>query len=245
MFYFNFSVCAPFDPVFFTQPDSLLPNVYDPQQLNRYMFERANPYGNVDEDGHLPHIVAAGLIGAGIGGIIGGGAYLFSHHRSGKSMSWGGFLGSVGGGAVSGGVAGAVGAAALPLLAIAGINAGAGAIDQMIVNWAEGEDIFQSNVLTTAGMSFGLSYAGGKIASKIMSGSGSNPNSHLWKLKYMPSWFTTKTGQTFMGSQFSSQMINSIGTQGIFGLQQSIQADNTKKTSSSGGGSTYMDPDWG
>ncbi len=36
----------------FTQPDSLLPNVYDPQQLNRYSFERNNPYGNKDETGH-------------------------------------------------------------------------------------------------------------------------------------------------------------------------------------------------
>ena len=36
----------------FTQPDTLLPNVYDPQQLNRYAFERGNPYGNVDPTGH-------------------------------------------------------------------------------------------------------------------------------------------------------------------------------------------------
>ena len=28
----------------FTQPDSLLPNVYDPQQLNRYSYARNNPY---------------------------------------------------------------------------------------------------------------------------------------------------------------------------------------------------------
>src|SRR3989339_23812 len=36
-----------------TQPDSLLPDVYDPQQLNRYSFERNNPYKNKDPDGNL------------------------------------------------------------------------------------------------------------------------------------------------------------------------------------------------
>ncbi len=36
----------------FLQPDTLIPNVYDPQSLNRYMFERGNPYGNKDEKGH-------------------------------------------------------------------------------------------------------------------------------------------------------------------------------------------------
>ena len=36
----------------FLKADSMLPDVYDPQQLNRYMFERGNPYGGIDVDGH-------------------------------------------------------------------------------------------------------------------------------------------------------------------------------------------------
>jgi hypothetical protein len=36
----------------FLQPDTLIPNVYDPQSLNRYSFERNNPYKNMDETGH-------------------------------------------------------------------------------------------------------------------------------------------------------------------------------------------------
>jgi RHS repeat-associated protein len=36
----------------FTQPDTLIQNVYDPQSLNRYMFERGNPYGVLDPTGH-------------------------------------------------------------------------------------------------------------------------------------------------------------------------------------------------
>ncbi|MBN2052828.1 hypothetical protein JW756_04965 [Candidatus Woesearchaeota archaeon] len=35
----------------FTQPDNSLPNAYDPQQLNRYMFERGNPYKFTDPTG--------------------------------------------------------------------------------------------------------------------------------------------------------------------------------------------------
>src|SRR3989344_2305953 len=36
----------------FTKPDSILPNLYDPQLLNRYAFERNNPYIFVDETGN-------------------------------------------------------------------------------------------------------------------------------------------------------------------------------------------------
>lgn len=36
----------------FTQPDTLIQDVYDPQTLNRYSFERGNPYKYTDESGH-------------------------------------------------------------------------------------------------------------------------------------------------------------------------------------------------
>lgn len=44
----------------FLQPDTLIPNTYDPQSLNRYMFERGNPYKNVDPTGHKPESHTAG-----------------------------------------------------------------------------------------------------------------------------------------------------------------------------------------
>jgi len=37
----------------FTQPDTLIQNVYDPQMLNRYAFERNNPYKYTDPNGHI------------------------------------------------------------------------------------------------------------------------------------------------------------------------------------------------
>lgn len=41
----------------FTQPDAGINNVYDPQNLNRYAFERNNPYKYVDENGKNPLLV--------------------------------------------------------------------------------------------------------------------------------------------------------------------------------------------
>src|SRR3989344_4436976 len=57
----------------FTQPDAVLSNVYDPQSLNRYSFERNNPYKYVDEDGkviNLPVALGAGLLGGVVTGAI-------------------------------------------------------------------------------------------------------------------------------------------------------------------------------
>jgi hypothetical protein len=40
----------------FAQPDSIIPNVYDPQNLNRYSFERNNPLISRDDTGHFVFI---------------------------------------------------------------------------------------------------------------------------------------------------------------------------------------------
>jgi RHS repeat-associated protein len=37
----------------FEQPDTIIQNVYDPQGLNHYSFERNNPYGRTDPSGHI------------------------------------------------------------------------------------------------------------------------------------------------------------------------------------------------
>ena len=48
--YFGARYYDPGKPKRWTQPDSLLPDVYDPQQLNRYAFERNNPYRYTDPE---------------------------------------------------------------------------------------------------------------------------------------------------------------------------------------------------
>lgn len=47
-----------------------MPNIYDPQQLNRYSYVRNNPYKYTDPDGNVINLVA-GAIGAGVGAGIG------------------------------------------------------------------------------------------------------------------------------------------------------------------------------
>lgn len=46
----------------FNQPDTLIQNVYDPQMLNRYMFERGNPYKYTDPTGHIIPLAVVGAI---------------------------------------------------------------------------------------------------------------------------------------------------------------------------------------
>ena len=58
---FNFRKYNPEIGVF-TQPDAVVPNVYDPQSLNRYRFERNNPYKYVDKDGKIPVIAIPAIV---------------------------------------------------------------------------------------------------------------------------------------------------------------------------------------
>ena len=52
----------------FMAADSLLPDVYDPQQLNRFAYVRNNPIKLVDPDGHIAMLVAA-AVGAVVGAV--------------------------------------------------------------------------------------------------------------------------------------------------------------------------------
>jgi len=60
----------------FAQADTLLPDAYDPQQLNRYAYVRDNPYKYTDPDGHIPLPIAAGLAA----GVI---AFAFTYYQTG------------------------------------------------------------------------------------------------------------------------------------------------------------------
>ena len=50
----------------FTQPDTLIQNVYDPQNLNRYAFERNNAYRYTDPTGHIIPLLQGVAIGLSV-----------------------------------------------------------------------------------------------------------------------------------------------------------------------------------
>jgi RHS repeat-associated protein len=60
---YNFRLYNPSAYIFGT-PDSLIQNVYDGQSLNRYMFERGNPYARIDPTGHSDKITNQGSVNA-------------------------------------------------------------------------------------------------------------------------------------------------------------------------------------
>ncbi len=67
----------------FISPDSLLPNIYDPQQLNRFAYTRNNPLKYTDPIGHIPALAipvaifafdyaASTALGVTLGIVVGG-----------------------------------------------------------------------------------------------------------------------------------------------------------------------------
>ena len=69
----------------FTQPDSAINNLYDPHSLNRYSFERRNPYKYTDPDGHFGVLIIAGALG--LAALISFGMSYFESSSSGGSFS--------------------------------------------------------------------------------------------------------------------------------------------------------------
>src|SRR6185437_11975452 len=92
--------------------------IEDPQVLEVYGYARNNPTTHIDPDGRFAHI----LIGALVGGGIGGGAYLVKAAITGQ-FSWRGALAATGGGAAAGAIAAAT--AGVGLL-VSGVASGIG-----------------------------------------------------------------------------------------------------------------------
>lgn len=89
----------------FTQADTLIPDVYNPQALNRYSYCYNNPLKYEDPDGHIP-LLATALIGATIGAIgYGGYSAITQYVRTGQ-VDWNDVGKSIVVGAVTGGLIG-------------------------------------------------------------------------------------------------------------------------------------------
>lgn len=89
-------------------PNSAGASLYNPQSWNAYSYTLNNPLKYIDPDGDVA--VPAALVGAGVGGVVGGGFELgrqmFANGFSLSSVKWGRVGTAFVGGAISGGIAG-------------------------------------------------------------------------------------------------------------------------------------------
>lgn len=134
----------------------------DPQLLNVYAYARNNPTTHVDQDGRLPHI----LIGALVGAVIGGGAYLVKAAIT-KDFSVKGAIAATAGGAVAGAVAAATGGASL--LVQGAVSGVAGGIAQRGIETGSLSKTLSPTAIALDG-ALGAAGAGvGKVAAKVAS----------------------------------------------------------------------------
>ena len=93
-----------YDPLLsrWTQPDTIIPSQTDPLSWDRFAYTCNNPVKYNDPSGHCPWCIG-GLV---LGGIAGAVIYASTSLASGREMSAGGFLTSVGMGAVGGALLG-------------------------------------------------------------------------------------------------------------------------------------------
>lgn len=92
----------------FTQPDTIIPNVYNPQNLNRYSYCLNNPMTYTDPDGHVavPVFLVTGLLGAAAGGTVAFGFSIAIQYAQTGDIDTKLLLAHTAGGVVAGGVTG-------------------------------------------------------------------------------------------------------------------------------------------
>ncbi|UVT16491.1 MAG: RHS repeat-associated core domain-containing protein [Nitrospira sp.] len=128
----------------FIAPDTIVPDLHDPQSLNRYTYASNNPFRYTDPTGHCPWCIViaigviAGAVSSGIqsdwdleatlvGGVIGGASAAAGYGTFGPASAAFASLGDIGAGIAGGAVAGAVAGGTSGILAnMAGYNVNIG-----------------------------------------------------------------------------------------------------------------------
>jgi RHS repeat-associated protein len=90
-----------------TDPNGAGASLFDPQTWNSYSYVNNRPLSYIDPDGDIPIPVITGLAGAGVGALVsGGGEVVKQYAQEGRITNWGKVGTAIGGGALSGGLAG-------------------------------------------------------------------------------------------------------------------------------------------
>jgi RHS repeat-associated protein len=132
----------------FTQPDDIIQNVYNPQDLNRYSYVRNNPIRYTDPSGHIAWVP---IIIIGAGAAYGGTEAIASYELENPSASWQQKLGV---GAIGAATGALTTTAALygssTIVASAVVGGTLSGAQQMFTNAVSGKPVFQTNVFTQA-----------------------------------------------------------------------------------------------
>ena len=215
---FNFRKCKPEWGCLFLQPDTLVPNRYDPQQLNRYSYAKSNPYKYKDESGHFPVLIAAAAL---IGGVYNTVQYYATHDNP-----------TLGGAATYFATGAAQGALLTTNIVLLGGVAILGEVAERI---ADDESLTENKFDYFAEGAFAI--AGGKLVKEFL------PNPVGAKnINYFSSVFTKKSGQQFITNQLIENIGISAGQNAYYNNPNTLNiADNSNKASLSlgGGGGTY------
>lgn len=165
-----------YDPTIgrFIQPDTIIPEPYNPQTLNRYSYCDNNPLNYTDPSGHFAWFVAA-IIGAIIGGIMGG---ISAAQQGGNVFAGilvGAIVGAISAVAMAGAAQYAQGLSFGSRVGLMSLMGGAtGAANGAATGWAGGAGS-GSGILRSAGWGGLIGLGMGAISGAMMGGSNSTP----------------------------------------------------------------------
>lgn len=170
----------------FQQPDTIM-EVYDPQSLNRYSFEKNNPYKHKDDTGHFPVLIAAAAL---IGGIYN----TVQYYRTHDNPTLGGAATYFTTGAVQGGL----------FAANAAFVVGAALLSEVAERAVDGRSLTEdsSDYLIKGALAFGVAKLG-EFLTPIPKGAKN--------IKSFTSLFTKKSGKQFILNQLGAQVAYSNG----------------------------------
>jgi RHS repeat-associated protein len=187
----------------FTQPDSIIQDIYDPQGLNRYSFEDNTPYNRQDPTGHCPWCIAATA-----GFVYSSFEYMLTHDGSGGSNVLNtyeaGLAGAVSWGAATTGYVGA---------ALGGITG------SVINRHVERKPLWNNDAKWDYGISAFSNIAAYGFGKDFL------PNPNVGNVK---NWFSTNSGLQYITNQFLENAFGNIFQGGASLVANDIISKNDK-----------------